>query len=138
MHDDCNYLIQYKNVLSKATDILGINQHFGLPTDQESSTKRGSGASVKRFTVSAGGDVISQPSPRQSSQRGVEPLIEDLHDVSLGYLAGTILKEEQLRMKRLVFRTTRGKALVKFDELMISIEDYKGNKTEKSVYVIIF
>ena len=41
-------------------------------------------------------------------------------------------------MKRLVFRATRGKALVKFDQLMVSVEDYAGNKTEKSVYVIIF
>ena len=31
--------------------------------------------------------------------------------INISYLAGSIYKEEQMRFKKMVFRTTRGKAL---------------------------
>jgi len=37
--------------------------------------------------------------------------------VSISYMAGSIIKEEMMRFKRMVFRATRGKALTYFEDL---------------------
>jgi hypothetical protein len=40
---------------------------------------------------------------------------------------GTISKKEQLRLKKLIFRTSRGKAYTQFFDLKEKIYDYYGN-----------
>jgi V-type H+-transporting ATPase subunit a len=61
--------------------------------------------------------------------------------VAISYMAGTILKEEMLKMKRMVFRATRGKALSYFEDLAHEGQiDYAGHSDKKmrTVYVIVF
>ena len=56
-------------------------------------------------------------------------------------MAGTIVKEEMMKFKRMIFRATRGKALTYFEELSNEGEiDYAGytDKTLRTVYVLIF
>lgn len=61
--------------------------------------------------------------------------------VQINYLAGTIDKEEQMRLKKMVYRATRGKALTYFEDLVnVDLRDYTGaaNMSLRTVYVIIF
>jgi V-type H+-transporting ATPase subunit a len=61
--------------------------------------------------------------------------------VSISYMAGTIIKEEMMKFKRMIFRATRGKALTYFEDLSNEGEiDYAGytDKQLRTVYVIIF
>ena len=61
--------------------------------------------------------------------------------VSISYMAGTIVKEEMMKFKRMVFRATRGKALTYFEDLSHEGQiDYAGytDKQLRTVYVIIF
>jgi hypothetical protein len=58
--------------------------------------------------------------------------------VSLGYLAGTIQKEEQLRFAKIIFRATRGNALTEFGSIKNPIVDFDGRVREKCAYVVVF
>ena len=53
-------------------------------------------------------------------------------------IVGTLQKEDQLRLKKLIFRTTRGKAFVQFSELCEKVYDYNGRPIELSVYFVIY
>lgn len=39
--------------------------------------------------------------------------------VSISYMAGSVVKEEMMRFKTMVFRATRGKALTYFEDLSL-------------------
>lgn len=61
--------------------------------------------------------------------------------ISISYMAGSILKDELMRFKRMVFRATRGKALTYFEDLSAEGQiDYAGysDKRLRTVYVIVF
>jgi len=49
-----------------------------------------------------------------------------------------VLKEEQDRFNRLIFRATRGNAIVIFREFTNPITDYMGRQFMKSVFIVIF
>lgn len=111
MHEDLNQLIQYKTVLSKAASIIG------------------------------GGRLMGDKSMSLDISRDSQDVHESLvggGEISIGHIAGTILKEEQERFNRLVFRATRGNAIVCFREFTKPIIDYFGKPAMKSVYVIVF
>lgn len=110
IQDDFNHLIQYKNVLSKAASILG-----GRVENDES---------------------ISLDMSKESVS--VHESLVNAKEITIGHIAGTILREEQERFNRLIFRATRGNAIVCFKEFTKPICDYVGKKYFKSAYVIIF
>jgi len=61
--------------------------------------------------------------------------------VSVSYLAGTILKEDQDRLRKMVFRATRGKALTYFEDILgADLKDYSGEVRMqlRTVYVLVF
>ena len=69
-----------------------------------------------------------------------EPLL-GVQDLSLCYLGGSIAKVDQQRFKKLMFRTTRGKAFTQFFDMEVSPEDKlkgMGNIEEKSIYIVMF
>lgn len=113
MHEDLNQLIQYKTVLSKSASVIGGSKLMG---DKSMSL---SGAS------SLMGDVH-------------ESLVGIGGEISIGHIAGTILQDERERFDRLVFRATRGNAMVCFREFTKPITDYFGKQYMKTVYIIIF
>jgi hypothetical protein len=63
------------------------------------------------------------------------PLIND-SNVNISHIAGTIEVSEKDRLKKLLFRSTRGKALTFFKDFEI----YDTNSTGKSkaVYIVLF
>ena len=61
--------------------------------------------------------------------------------VQINYLAGTIDKEEQMRLKKMVYRATRGKAYVEFFAMVIAKGDrLRGinDHENKMVYITTF
>lgn len=111
MHEDLNHLIEYKTVLSKAASVIG-----GRKNETEES-----------MSVDL-----------SKSEQDVHASLVGGQEISIGHLAGTILKEEQERFNRLIFRATRGNAIVCFREFTKPIVDYTGKKSMKSVYIVIF
>ena len=61
--------------------------------------------------------------------------------VQINYLAGTVAKDEQMRLKKMIYRATRGKALTHFADIdPADLRDYTGaaNFSLRTVYVIVF
>jgi hypothetical protein len=59
-------------------------------------------------------------------------------DVSIAHIAGTIEAEEKVRLKKLLFRATRGKALTFFQDFSLPQKDPKVPAKQKSVYIVVF
>ena len=66
-----------------------------------------------------------------------QPLIgDDQGGVFITHVAGTIEAEEKERLKKLLFRVTRGKALTYFTDY--EVKNAGGKVLNKSVYVVVF
>jgi V-type H+-transporting ATPase subunit a len=115
IHDSFNLLFEYRTVLRKANNIL---------------QDRGRGM------VDEGGAPHSLNG--EDVKEEVETPLVGPGNISVGHVAGTIDKAEEMRFKKLIFRATRGNALCYFDDFKAPIKDYFGNVTQKSVYVVIF
>lgn len=111
MYEDLNKLIEYKTVLSKAASVIG-------------------GARLQND------DSIDDGGSNQS--KSIHQSFLDQQEITIGHIAGTILKEEQDRFNRLIFRATRGNAFVCFRPFTNPITDYFGKKMMKSVYILVF
>ena len=53
-------------------------------------------------------------------------------------ITGTILSEEQLRLKKLIFRVSRGNAYVQFFDLNEKLYDYSGQLIHLVIYFVIY
>ena len=58
--------------------------------------------------------------------------------IRFSYIAGLILKEDAMRFKRIVFRKSRGNAMVLVEGINEMLDEYDKELLGKSVYVIIF
>jgi hypothetical protein len=67
-------------------------------------------------------------------------VLENADGVKITHLAGTIDIEEKDRLKKLLFRATRGKALTFFQDIRgLPDRDVVGTKIkDKAVYVVVF
>jgi hypothetical protein len=52
-------------------------------------------------------------------------------------IIGTIPKDDQLRLKKLIYRTSRGKAYTQFFNIKEKIFDYYGNEIHKSIFIVL-
>ena len=59
-------------------------------------------------------------------------------ELNISHLAGTIHQTEKERMRRLIFRSTRGTALTYFQDIEQPFIDYRGVKTYRTVYIVIY
>jgi hypothetical protein len=65
-------------------------------------------------------------------------LIDNDGQINIAHIAGTIEVEEKARLKKLLFRATRGKALTFFTDFELPSKDSSGNIKTKSVYIVVF
>lgn len=65
------------------------------------------------------------------------PLLENPDNVFITNIAGTIEVEEKSRLKKLLFRATRGKALTFFKDFEVNAGEAGKTKT-KTVYIVVF
>jgi hypothetical protein len=63
-------------------------------------------------------------------------LLLDDQNVYISHIAGTIEIDEKDRLKKLLFRSTRGKALVFFQDFHLAGPN--GETKSKSVYIVVF
>ena len=70
----------------------------------------------------------------------MQPLMDMAGDIQISYIAGTIEVEEGPRLKKLLFRATRGKALTYFKAFALPRQRVKGKWVDrmKSVYIVVF
>lgn len=64
--------------------------------------------------------------------------MEEAHHTNFNPLMGTVLKEEQMRFKKLIFRASRGMAHVSFFDLKEKLYDYQGKSLDKLIYIVFF
>ena len=143
-----NTLIEHKNVLSIAAQVISGALEAGADVGNDEEHKRSSQVDEVNIPMQELNSASAQNyeaainSPVSPLQEQKQPLLAQLQGmVSICYMAGTILKEEQLRFKKMVYRATRGKALTYFRDLdAAGLQDYSGSldNTLRSVYVIIF
>lgn len=76
---------------------------------------------------------------KQTSINSVEraPLLDNNDNVFISHIAGTIEVDEKSRLKKLLFRATRGKALTFFKDFEVNAGDIAKHKT-KTVYIVVF
>jgi hypothetical protein len=58
--------------------------------------------------------------------------------LTMSHLAGTVDQSEKERLQRLIFRSTRGTSLIYFKDIEQPFISYRGSKTYKSVYIVIY
>jgi len=63
-------------------------------------------------------------------------LLDNANNILISHIAGTIEVDEKDRLKKLLFRATRGKALTFFHDFELKV-DNKKMKT-KTVYIVVF
>lgn len=68
------------------------------------------------------------------------PLMADASDIMIAHVAGTIEVDEKPRLKKLLFRATRGKALTYFKEFALPRQRVLGKWVvkQKAVYIVVF
>ena len=61
-------------------------------------------------------------------------------EIQIAYVAGTIEVDETARLKKLLFRATRGKALTSFTDFKLPKQKIHGKWVEKhkAVYIVVF
>jgi hypothetical protein len=65
------------------------------------------------------------------------PLLDNPDNVYITHIAGTIEVDEKARLKKLLFRATRGKALTFFKDFEVHTGDSSKHKS-KTVYIVVF
>ena len=77
---------------------------------------------------------------RDSEQAPSVQYPDDMGGVRITHIAGTIDVNEKDRLKKLLFRATRGKALTFFSDFKTESKVVAGQKTlrDKSVYIVVF
>jgi hypothetical protein len=63
-------------------------------------------------------DNLEGARPAQASRDAENPVNEPLIDSTLQFIAGTVKHDEMERMKKMLFRITRGKALTHFKSFL--------------------
>lgn len=107
-----NYLtmLDFENVLKNVQNLLPklqggqvrASMHGGIDEEQK----------YNAYSLNNPLDDNNRLSDRHSEK---QLLMQEVGgDVSIAYIAGTIEVEETIRLKKLLFRATRGKALTKF------------------------
>ena len=77
---------------------------------------------------------------RDSERAPLVQYPDDMGGVRITHIAGTIDVDEKDRLKKLLFRATRGKALTFFSDFKTESKVVAGQKTlrDKSVYIVVF
>lgn len=64
-------------------------------------------------------------------------MLDNGDNIYISHIAGTIEVDEKARLKKLLFRATRGKALTFFQDFELKLAGQEKPKT-KTVYIVVF
>lgn len=132
MNDSYMTMLDYEKVL-RAVSIIVPRIHMGGP-DVKASMAGGINLQQR---VSLNDDEMAAGAPLLNGGVGL-----DEQSVFITHIAGTIDTDEKERLKKLLFRATRGKALTYFNDFEVSNPLEKRSHTkkvqQKSVYIVVF
>lgn len=136
MHHNYNYLIEYKEVLKKVCYFIeGKDSAY---VKNRISAGSGSDQEMKRRRTDSDENLFGHHSGSFEEDAGI-PSRGDMNRIlNLASLAGIINRTEIQHIKRLVFRASRGNALVYTVPIEKAIKEYSGEKVAKDVYIITF
>eukprot|EP00347_Sterkiella_histriomuscorum_P018134 403346660 len=131
LHKSFNTQVIIKNILSRSLDLLqnidldrsSSRDYYDSSEGEEESSLMGRGRQTDR-------QIIKQELKNQGIPTGKNTLFSPL--------VGTVTTSEQQRMKKLIFRVSRGKAYTQFFNLNEKIYDYYGNQLDLMIYFVVF
>ena len=121
--EQLNLLIEKKSVFDKSSELIfsQINT-YKIPKKQNFSLGIDDQTSIQNFL--------------KSSENNQKKLLLDDYDVSeLNFISGIIRAEDDMRMKRMIFRASRGRALPTFFDLTVE-DKLTQKKIEKKIFTI--
>lgn len=96
----------------------------------------------RKVTLSKAYSVVSSITSSLDLNNQVIPNIKSegpvLNGMKYVYLVGLIKMEDIFKFKRLIFRSTRGNAIVYIKNIDIPFQSFEGINTKKSVYIIVY
>lgn len=131
MYSDFNDLLEYKKVIEVSKEMLQTDEFYqmrhrldsiseGRPSHSQNFDPEGSRMLMNDSFISEGSaDVVIGSG------------------VKVGRVVGTCMNEDLLKLKRLLFRATRGNALV-ISKNEGDIETFDHKKIPKSIFIIVF
>ena len=135
MYEDYNDLVEYEKVIEVSQEILigeefkGLQGRISHSTDKEEHKHRGD------FDPEEAKGLLLRRKPSDASSEVVS--VAELGGVKVGRVVGTCLNKDLFRLKRLLFRATRGNALV-LSKNEDGIETYNKETIPKSVFIVVF
>lgn len=128
MNDSYLTMIDYKNVLQKVGEIIPRIHAGG--NDVRASMHGGLAVNTTtQYRTSLNHDEEDRSQKQTLLQA-------DDQNVFITHVAGTIDPLEKERLKKLLFRATRGKALTYFSDF--TVRNQKNERVPKSVYIVVF
>lgn len=135
MHHSYNYLIEYKEVLEKVRTFMA---HKPSNVNSLSNPFSDDGQREARRTDSDENLFGNRSSGSLEEGHGNYSSSDNYRALNLSSLAGIINRVEVQRLKRIVFRASRGNALVHTIPIIKPIKEYTGEVVDKDVYIITF
>ena len=123
--ESLNALIEKKSVFDKSSQLMAANKPAGFINNSSSLT-----AAIDNRN--------SLHEKLLNFGKEKSPLIpDDSQMTDLNFIAGVIRAEDDMKMKRMVFRTSKGRAIPTFFDLTIENRTLK-TKTEKKIFTIFY
>ncbi len=147
MSNNFNTLLEHKSVVAVAAEVIkGAQQAEAVRRHSEIEEKKHEEIQLQEIDAKAAGEGAAKPATNKDQLKEERvPLIAERvvlpGMISIRYMAGTILKEDELKFKRMIFRASRGRALSYFRDLDSKGQsDYAGilDKKMRAIYVIVF
>ena len=118
-------LIEKKSVFDKSSQLMAANKPPGFPNESISlTTAIDNRNSLHERLINFG----KEKSPILPEDGGI---------TDLNFIAGVIRAEDDMKMKRMIFRTSKGRAIPTFFDLTIENRTLK-TKTEKKIFTIFY
>ena len=135
MWHNYNYLIEYREVLRKVSSFMlnkprsvnRLSNPFGS-SDEEAKGKR----------HSSGEQLFGRASESSEEDHPIDRSIQQIKTLNLGSLAGIVFRNDIERMKRIIFRASRGNALIHTIPIDYALKEYSGKEMIKEVFIITF
>lgn len=139
MYNDYNDLLEYKKVIEVSGDLLHGGELRRLRRRLSSQSEREIPDSEERKSLMLRymNSECESEAIQQDEQDGASDASAAFDTVSTGRVVGTCNNNDIMRLKCLIFRSTRGNALV-LTRHEVGIETFDKKKLDKSVFIIIF
>ena len=115
-------LIEKKSVFDKSSQLMSSqNYQITLSRDSFPTIKNEKHETIENFL----------------KNKNTIPLIPETEITDINFISGVIKSEDSMRMKRMIFRASRGRAIPTFFDLTIENKALK-TKQEKKIFVILY